>query len=282
MNDFAKADLLKAKLDSYRPLDAQVVNNLHENLVLQWTYHSNAIQGNTLTLKETKVALEGITIGGKTLREHFEAINHRDAILMVEELVTKQQPLDEWTIKNLHQLVLKNIDSDNAGRYRQVNVLISGAEHRPPQAVQVPEQMTAFIDWYSNQAQALHPIERAARVHGEFVKIHPFVDVNGRTSRLLMNLELMKAGFPATVIEVAQRLDYYQALDKAHCTDDYGDFIRLVTKAVENSFAPIGGRWVWKRKYRSIWRSLAMVPEKWSNAELKDPPDGSIKVSVRL
>ena len=238
MNDFAKADLLKAKLDSYRPLDAQVVSNLHDNLVLQWTYHSNAIEGNTLTLKETKVALEGITIGGKTLREHFEAINHRDAILMVEERVAKQQPLDEWTIKSLHQLVMKNIDSDNAGRYRQVNVLISGAEHRPPEALQVPEQMAAFIDWYSNQAQALHPIERAARVHGEFVKIHPFVDGNGRTSRLLMNLELMKAGFPATVIEVTQRLDYYQALDQAHCTGDYRDFIQLVTKAVEKSFAP--------------------------------------------
>lgn len=238
MNDFSKVDLLKAKLDSYRPLNAQVVSNLHENLVLQWTYHSNAIEGNTLTLKETKVALEGITIGGKTLREHFEVINHRDAILLLEELVAKQQPLDEWTIKSLHQLVLKNIDSDNAGRYRQVNVLISGAEHRPPQAVQVPEQMAALIDWYSNQAQALHPIERAARVHGEFVKIHPFVDGNGRTSRLLMNLELMKAGFPATVIEVAQRLGYYQALDKAHTTDDYSDFIQLMANAVKKSFEP--------------------------------------------
>lgn len=238
MKPFAKLDALKAKLDEYRPLDKAVTASLHEELVLQWTYHSNAIEGNTLTLKETKVALEGITIGGKTLREHFEAINHREAILMVEELVEKQQPLDEWTIKNLHQLVLKNIDADNAGRYRQVNVLISGAEHRPPSALQVPEQMAAFSQWCSNEAQQLHPVERAARIHGEFVKIHPFVDGNGRTSRLLMNLELMKAGFPATVIEVAQRLDYYQALDKAHCTGDYSDFIQLVAKAVENSFAP--------------------------------------------
>lgn len=238
MNTLKKLDLLKAKLDEYRPLDSSVTANLHENLVLQWTYHSNAIEGNTLTLKETKVALEGITIGGKTLREHFEAINHRDAILLVEDLVSKQQSLDEWTIKTLHQILLKNIDTDNAGRYRTVNVLISGAEHRPPQAIQAPEQMAAFTDWCSNQAQTLHPIERAARVHGEFVKIHPFVDGNGRTSRLLMNLELMKAGFPATVIEVTQRLDYYQALDNAHCTEDYSDFITLICNAVEKSFAP--------------------------------------------
>lgn len=237
-NSFNRLDALKAKLDSYRPLDAAIVQNLHENLLLQWTYHSNAIEGNTLTLKETKVALEGITIGGKTLREHFEAINHRDAILLVEELVSKQQPLDEWTINSLHQLVLKNIDTDNAGRYRQVNVLISGAEHRPPQALQVPEQMAEFMRWYSNEAQTLHPVERAARVHGEFVKIHPFVDGNGRTSGLLMNLELMKAGFPATVIEVEQRLAYYQALDNAHCSGDYGDFLELVVESVEKSFAP--------------------------------------------
>lgn len=238
MNKFRKLDALKTKLDQYRPLDQQVLNNLHENLVLQWTYHSNAIEGNTLTLKETKVALEGITVGGKTLREHFEAINHRDAILLVEELVEHQQPLDEWTIKSLHQLVLKNIDSDNAGRYRQVNVLISGAEHRPPEALQVPEHMEAFIRWCNSEGQTLHPVERAARVHGEFVKIHPFADGNGRAARLLMNLVLMKAGFPATVIEVEQRLAYYQALDSAHCTGDYEGFIALVGEAVENSFAP--------------------------------------------
>lgn len=238
MTQLSKLDALKEKLDSYRPLDPLVVNNLHQNLVLQWTYHSNAIEGNTLTLKETKVALEGITIGGKTLREHFEAINHRDAILLVEELVTQQQPLDEWTIKSLHQLVLKNIDAKNAGQYRPINVLISGAEHRPPEALKVPEQMRDFIHWYNTDAQQLHPLERAARVHGEFVKIHPFIDGNGRTSRLLMNLELMQAGFPATVITVEQRLAYYEALDKAHCTGDYGDFIALVANSVEQSFKP--------------------------------------------
>lgn len=238
MSQFEKLDALKAQLDAYRPLDANVVKNLHENLVLQWTYHSNAIEGNTLTLKETKVALEGITIGGKTLREHFEVINHREAILMVEDLVIQQIPLSERVIKDLHYLVLKNIDQDNAGRYRQVNVLISGAEHKPVDALHVPEQMTALIDWYSTKATGLHLVERAARVHGEFVKIHPFVDGNGRTARLLMNLELMKAGFPAAVLPVQSRLAYYEALDTAHCQGDYAPFVELLCQVVADSFKP--------------------------------------------
>lgn len=238
MSQFEKLDALKARLDAYRPLDAHIVRNLHENLVLQWTYHSNAIEGNTLTLKETKVALEGITIGGKTLREHFEVINHREAILMVEDLVSQQAPLTERVIKDLHYLVLKNIDQDNAGRYRQVNVLISGAEHKPVDALHVPEQMTTFIDWYATQAAHLHPVERAARVHGEFVKIHPFVDGNGRTARLLMNLELMKSGFPAAVLPVESRLAYYEALDTAHCQGDYAPFVELLCQVVADSFKP--------------------------------------------
>ncbi len=238
MSEFQTLDQLKAKLDAHRPLPKAVVANLHENLVLNWTYHSNAIEGNTLTLQETKVALEGITIGGKTLREHFEAINHRDAILYVEELVQKQETLSEWHIKQLHSLVLKNIDQENAGQYRKVNVLISGATHTPPDSLVVPEQMQSMMAWNQNEAQQLHPVERAARLHGELVKIHPFTDGNGRTSRLVMNLALMQAGFPAALIQVNQRLAYYQALDKAHTTDNYQDFIALIAKSVEQSFEP--------------------------------------------
>ena len=236
--DFKKLDELKLKLDSFRPLDLSIVKNLHEDLVLRWTYHSNAIEGNTLTLKETKVALEGITIGGKTLREHFEAINHKDAIYFIEELAQKEDRLSEYSIKQIHSLILKNIDDENKGKYRTTNVIISGAEHKPPQSFEVQSQMQEFIKKYNENITKLHPIELASFVHIEFVKIHPFIDGNGRTSRLLMNLELIKAGFPPVVIELEDRLEYYKALDIAHTENDYKPFLELMKKVVEKSFEP--------------------------------------------
>lgn len=169
MTHFEIIDHLKSVIDAHRPLDHAIVANLRDDLLVRWTYHSNAIEGNTLSLRETKVALEGITIGGKTLREHLEAVNHRDAIVHLEELVEKTGPLTGWTIKSLHQLVLRGIDDDNAGRYRTVNVRISGAAH-PPDQLHVPELMERFIEWCAGDAAALHPVERAARVHSEFVK----------------------------------------------------------------------------------------------------------------
>lgn len=238
MSRFAHLDHLKSILDQHRPLPSATVKNLQEELILRWTYNSNAIEGNTLTLQETKVALEGITIGGKTMREHFEAINHKEAILYVESLVQDAKPLSEWEIKSIYSLILKNIDDSNAGKYRSTNVLISGAEHRPPEYLSVPDKMTSFIQWYSNEGQALHPIERAARLHADFVAIHPFVDGNGRTSRLLLNLELMKSGFPSVVIKVENRLEYYKALGLAHTSGNYEPFIDLVANACEESFEP--------------------------------------------
>lgn len=235
--DFTGIDALKARLDSFRPLSDAMVRNLREELVLQWTYNSNAIEGNTLTLKETKVALEGITVGGKTLREHFEVINHRDAILYVEELVKTGAPLREWDIRAIHQLILRNIDNASAGTYRRINVVISGAEHRPPDYLTLNDEMAALIQWYQTEGMALHPVERSAKVHVDFVKIHPFVDGNGRTARLLMNLELMKAGFPAAVLPVKRRLAYYEALDLAHVEGNYEPFLRLIAEVVAESFA---------------------------------------------
>lgn len=238
MNSFQKLDHFKAILDTHKPLADAIVKNLHEDLVLKWTYHSNAIEGNTLTLKETKVALEGITVGGKTIREHFEVINHREAIYYVEELVLKNEPLSEWQIKSIHQLILKNIDDKNAGSYRKHNVIISGADHVPPDALQLKAEMGRFITWYETEGLTLHPVERAARVHVDFVKVHPFVDGNGRTARLLMNLELMKSGFPSVVLPVEKRLAYYEALDTAHVKQNYVPFLEIVADVVADGFRP--------------------------------------------
>lgn len=234
---FDQLDAQKTRLDRLRPLPPALVRNLHDDLVVRWTYHSNAIEGNTLTLKETRVVLEGITIGGKLLREHFEAINHREAILYVEQIVQAGEPLSEWHIRTIHQLILKNIDDEHAGRYRTINVRIAGAEYRPIEAIHVPEQMQILVAWYQTEASNLHPIERAARLHVDFVKIHPFGDGNGRTARLLMNLELLKAGFPAVVLSVEQRLRYYETLDRAHTRGEYQPFLELIAECVEQSFA---------------------------------------------
>lgn len=236
--DFSHLDRLKAKLDAHRPLSKEMLSNLHEDLVLRWTFNSNAIEGNTLTLQETKVVLEGITVGGKNLREHFEAINHKEAIFYVEELTTKNELLCEHDIKSIHSLILKNIDGKNAGKYRDINVLISGAEHKPPQALEVSAKMQEFISWYKKEHTNLHPVELAARVHVDFVAIHPFVDGNGRTSRLLLNLELIKHGFPPAIIKVENRLAYYKALDIAHTTQNYEPFLELVSQVCVESFEP--------------------------------------------
>ncbi|SKC81984.1 Fic family protein [Maledivibacter halophilus] len=226
----------KRKLDSLRPLKTETVKSIREKLLLDWTYNSNAIEGNTLTLVETKVVLEGITIGGKTLREHLEVINHKEAILYVEEIVKNEEPLTEWQIKNIHSIVLKGINDNYTGIYRDQNVIISGAMHIPPDYILLNELMSQFIDWYnSKEVQEMNPIERAARVHGEFVKIHPFIDGNGRTARLLLNLELMKSGYPPIVIKNNRRVEYYEALDKAHTIGDYSYFITIVKQEIENS-----------------------------------------------
>ncbi|EQB85856.1 Fic family protein [Clostridium punense] len=232
---FESIDEKKTLLDSKRPLPEYTVKSIRENLFLEWTYNSNAIEGNTLTLLETKVVLEGITIGGKTIREHLEIINHKEAILYIEDIVKNMEAFSEWQIKNIHRLVLKGIDDNYAGNYRDQQVIIAGAKHIPPEPFLVREKMEEFIKWYNNEAVKLHPLERAALVHIIFVGIHPFIDGNGRTSRLLLNLELMKNGYPPIVIRVENRLKYYAALDKAHTTGDNNDFIELIKGEVNKA-----------------------------------------------
>lgn len=235
INVFEQIEQKKNLLDQKRPLPIHTVKSIRESMLLEWTYNSNAIEGNTLTLSETKVVLEGITVGGKTMKEHLEATNHKDAILYVEDIVKNKEPFSEWQIKNIHGLILKGIDEQNAGIYRKENVLISGATHIPPDFLLVPDQMNQLLTWYHEEGQILHEIERAAILHIDFVKIHPFVDGNGRTARLLLNLELMKNGYPPLIIRKEDRLQYYNALDKAHTTEDYNDFYQLVVDALGHS-----------------------------------------------
>ena len=228
-NYFEEVDSLKRKLDSKRPIPNETLKSLRESINLEWTYNSNGIEGNTLTLRETQVVLEGITVGGKSIKEHLEAINHEKAILFLDDLVKDNEPISEWNIKNIHQLILKDIDNENAGRYRKENVTIKGATHIPPDYLKVPELMEKLILTYNTWSE-YHPIIQAALLHGELVKIHPFVDGNGRTSRLLMNLVLMNNGYNPVIIKKESRLKYYEALDKAHITGNYTDFVKLVTK----------------------------------------------------
>lgn len=234
-NYFEKIDNKKSLLDSKRPIPKETLNSLRENYVLEWTYNSNAIEGNTLTLIETKVVLEGITVGGKSMREHLEAINHKEAILFLEDLVKENNELSEFDIKTIHSLVLKGIDNSNAGKYRIENVIISGATHKPPESILVPEQMEQLIMRYNEWITQYHPLIIAALLHGEFVKIHPFIDGNGRTSRLLLNFEAIKNGYPPIIIKNEMKPQYYESLDKAHITGDYTDFIKLVVEAEERS-----------------------------------------------
>lgn len=233
--DFNIIDSLKEMIDKYRPFSKQLADSLHEKLVVEWTYNSNAIEGNTLTMSETKVVLEGITIGGKTMVEHLETINHRDAILFIEDLVSNKESISEWNIRNIHSLILKEIDNKNAGKYRTENVVISGAKHIPPKHYEITDLMQELIEEYDNNWRDYHPVVRATLLHGEFVKIHPFIDGNGRTARLLLNFELMRNGYTPIIIKNDDRAKYYEVLDIAHTTMNYEPFIKLVSELVMES-----------------------------------------------
>jgi Fic family protein len=161
-------------------------------------------------------------------------INHKEAIDYIEAIIAGDEPLSERLIKSIQQLVLKNLDNENAGIYRRENVLIAGAEHRPPDYLHIQELMEDLLDTYLNFSG--HPIERAARLHVDFVKIHPFVDGNGRTARLLMNFDLMKAGYMPIIFQATNRLAYYEALDKAHVQNEYGDFLDLTVAGEITAF----------------------------------------------
>jgi Fic family protein len=234
-DDLSEIDANKRVIDAHRPFSKRLTNSLRDKLIVEWTYNSNAIEGNTLTLSETKVVLEGITIGGKSMVEHLETINHREAIVFVEELVTAEANVTEWNIKNIHGIILRGIENAYAGRYRLENVVISGAKHIPPKYFEIGSLMQKLVFEYQTVWKKYHPVVKAALLHGEFVKIHPFIDGNGRTSRLLLNFELMKHGFTPIIIKNNERARYYDALDSAHTTMNYGPFIELIMERVVES-----------------------------------------------
>ena len=227
----------KKELDGLRPFPKGALEKLKERIIVEWTYNSNAIEGSSLTLKETKLVLEdGLTIRGKPLKEHLEAINHKEAIEFVEKLVSKKSAITPFAIRQIHSLVLSKIDEKEAGKYRDVKVTISGSSYIPPEAVTVPHLMTDFGKWLKRHRSKKDVIEYAAMAHFKLVQIHPFVDGNGRTARLLTNLILMQNGFPPTVVLKLDRNKYYNCLEKGH-KNNLQDFINFIARSVERSLA---------------------------------------------
>ena len=198
-----EADILKVQLSALRSLPEEALKKIQDALDIEYTYESNRIEGNTLTLQETALVVnEGVTISGKSMREHLEAINHAEAIDYIKDIAKKDIEIGERTIKEIHSLILHGIDRDNAGKYRTVPVMISGSMHMPPQSYLIEKQMEDFIIGFRQmEAEKVHPVLIAAYLHDELVRIHPFIDRNGRTSRLLMNLYLLRNGYTLVTLK---------------------------------------------------------------------------------
>lgn len=209
---FTIVDAKKERLSSLRPLTTGEVERLREEFMVEFTYDSNAIEGNTLTIKETALALEGMTIDQKPLKDHLEAVGHRDAFLYVQDIAQNDTPLSESVIKNIHSLVLMN-RPDDKGVYRRIPVRIMGAFAEPAQPYMIEAKMAELISKNEGREHLMHIIERIARFHLEFEGIHPFIDGNGRTGRLIMNLDLIRNGFPPVNIKFTDRKRYYDAFD---------------------------------------------------------------------
>lgn len=217
-------DRKKTELDSRRPLTEGEVERLTEEFVVEYTYNSNAIEGNTLTLRETDMVLHGLAIDKKPLKDHMEAVGHKEAFYFVQDLVKEQVPLSESVIKQIHYLVLAD-KKDDRGVYRRVPVRIMGAKHEPVQPYLIQPQIEQLLGNYRNSAE--HILPRLARFHIEFEGIHPFIDGNGRTGRLLVNLELMKAGYPPIDIKFTDRIAYYNAFDEYYVKHNLGAMEKL-------------------------------------------------------
>lgn len=226
--DFTKIDQLSAKLRSMRPLNEAELKRLRDEFMIENTYNSNAIEGNTLTLRETALILqEGITIAEKPIKDHLEAIGHKDAFSYVVELADRREPLTERTIKDIHALVLMN-DAANRGTYRRVPVQILGAAHTPPQPYVVPVEMEKLLAEYEAMKRDKHILEAVGLFHLLFEGVHPFIDGNGRTGRLILNLELIKAGLLPINIKFTDRRKYYDCFDEYNRMGNAESMIKLI------------------------------------------------------
>jgi len=238
------AQLLKEnlkKLNNLRPLSPSLLKKLRERFSIEMTYNSNAIEGNTLTLKETYwVIQEGLTVKGKSMRDHLEAKNHKEALDYLYALTDDNQEdnndkyISETLIRNLHSLVIQNIDKEIAGKYRIRDVFITGSDHSPTSALNVPIEMAELITWARTNYSKMDIIEFSAIFHHKLVHIHPFEDGNGRTGRLAMNIFLMKAGYPLVIIQKNDRKKYYRVLANAD-KGDYKPMVNFIAQAALRS-----------------------------------------------
>ena len=230
-----EVDVQKEQLSALCPLPEEALKKIQDALDIEYTYESNRIEGNTLTLQETALVVnEGVTISGKSMREHLEAINHTEAISYIKDIAKQDIEISERTIKEIHALILHGIDRENAGKYRTVPVMISGSTHMPPQPYLIEKQMEDFILRFKQmEKEKVHPVLIAAYLHDELVRIHPFIDGNGRTSRLLMNLYLLRNGYVIITLKGSNdaKVSYYMALEKSHTEHLPEDFQKLVVEA---------------------------------------------------
>jgi len=223
----ALVDETKARVSSKRPLSQLELKVIEEEFVVRYTYNSNAIEGNTLTLSETALVLKGLTIGSKPLKDHLEAVGHHDAFQYLTEVLKNGSVLTEQTVKDIHSYVLLNQPLER-GNYRTVDVMITGSKIKLPYSEDVPSLMASLIEDINKSA--FNPIEKAAIYHVDFERIHPFVDGNGRTGRLLMNLLLMQHGYLPIDIKYADRARYYETLTTFEDTHSYDGMIRIVAE----------------------------------------------------
>lgn len=232
-NIFKEIDALQEEIYSYMPLSSALLKQIREYYKIGLTYTSNALEGNTLTESETKIVLEeGITIGGKPVKDHFEAIGHAEAYDFLFTLYQKKA-IPEKDIKHLHKLIYYRIDNEMAGKYRETKAVITGSKYPLPKPADLGKLMKKLIPRISELRKGKHPVEAAALLHKEFVFIHPFIDGNGRVARLLMNLFLLQEKYLIAIIPPVTRREYIDCLEKAHVND--GDLVHFIAHMVRET-----------------------------------------------